>query len=218
MGQKSASPARIEDATSGQSPPAGFAVSSSAPVEEDAATESSYETDTEDENDVFNHANPDPEYANVKLQRREARTDPWGKILTWIIDVINQKVEAQNALSSKIKALLPSEGLRIEGMECDQLSDGKILCALIMAIKPEALPKALGSALARIAQVVKAIQEIGVHKSDLFSPPDLMPAPPRNPDVVLRCLVALAATVQKSPAWKGPRVDDAVARRPSNGR
>merc|ERR1719468_1422305 len=111
------------------------------------------------------------------------------------------------AVRGRCRPLLPPDGnLYSEALKPEHLSDGKLLCALVMAINPSMMPQALPAALARIAQFLKACTELGVQKVDIFTPPDLMPAPPSNPDAVLHCLSSLARAVQSAPTWTGPKL------------
>merc|ERR1712151_753595 len=96
-------------------------------------------------------------------------------------------------ICGKIRPLLsPAQSFCSEALKPENLSDGKLLCALVMAIQPTMMPQACA--------------ELGVHKVDIFTPPDLMPAPPSNPDAVLHCLYSLARTVQSKHTWTGPKL------------
>ncbi|CAJ1369338.1 unnamed protein product [Effrenium voratum] len=112
----------------------------------------------------------------------------------------------------QIRGLLPVGALDAEKLSIRDLCDGQLLCALVISVRPDVLPKANPVALGRIAQFLKACTALGVNKVSLFSPPDLTPEP-SNPNAVLRCLQALAATLQASQSWTGPRLEGLPGRR-----
>ncbi|CAK0886878.1 unnamed protein product, partial [Prorocentrum cordatum] len=190
-----------------------------------AAEESEYETDSEDEG---SRANPE-----LGLKRAaEETTDPWQLAIMWLVGVIRHRLEAKPAAvvaaeanvaaCKKIRPLLPPGDLSAQALEPEHLADGQLLCALVLAIKPDAFPKVLPVTLGRIAQFIKACKDLGVHQNDVFTPPDLMPdttgRAPQNPDAVLRCLQALAVAVQARADWAGkPALAGAAAKGKGRG-
>jgi len=165
---------------------------------EDVETES----ESEDE-DLYNRAN-----AARGLRRSEGpKIDPWPLVFAWAAGSINHRmaIGGEKGIADKIRALLPPTGLKAKELTPAHLSDGKILCALIMALRPDLVSKAIPNVLGRLAQTIKACDKIGVHKTDLFTPPDLMQEP-QNVIPVLRCLVGLGLIVRGWKHWRGPKL------------
>jgi len=186
----------------------------------EASSSSEYETDEE----VFNKANPE------RGLREAPNTDGdrWAVFFEWLVDVVNYRLEDAIAKGSKsmgneLSALLPKPPketfkFSAEELRPEHLSNGKLLCALAMALKPAALPKAMSVDLGRIAQFNKVCLKFGVRSSDTFAPPDLMPAPPRNPHAVFSCLIALMVVVNGWKDWEGPPVPTVLLPAKSAGR
>ncbi|CAE7258411.1 unnamed protein product [Symbiodinium microadriaticum] len=133
--------------------------------------------------------------------------DPWRPALRWLCSVIDSrlKVPLPPAHARQVRGLLPLGGLDAEKLSVQDLSDGRLLCALVISVRPDVLPKANAVALGRLAQFLKACAALGVNQVSLFTPPDLLPEP-SNPPAVLRCLQALAAALEASQSWTGPKL------------
>ncbi|CAE7696343.1 unnamed protein product [Symbiodinium sp. CCMP2592] len=110
-------------------------------------------------------------------------------VLRWLCSVIDArlKVPLPPAHARQVRGLLPLGGLDAEKLCVQDLSDGRLLCALVISVRPDVLPKANAVALGRLAQFLKACAALGVKQVSLFTPPDLLPEP-SNPPAVLRCL------------------------------
>lgn len=145
---------------------------------------------------------------SARLSAPAPPEDQWGPLLGWLAAVINQRLAAEDGDKAKqgLRALLPGPHLEQTALAPASLCDGRLLCALVMAICPERLSRVNSVALCRVAQFLKICVQLGVPNSDIFTPPDLLPAPPQNPQAVLRCLLAFAAVVHRWPSWLGPRL------------
>ncbi|CAJ1402489.1 unnamed protein product [Effrenium voratum] len=178
-------------------------------VQVDEIDEESEESEEETDDEVETHASPD-----LGLRRASTPTEPWRPALAWLCAVVNERLQAPPPPSQarQIRGLLPVGALDAEKLSIRDLCDGQLLCALVISVRPDVLPKANPVALGRIAQFLKACTALGVNKVSLFSPPDLTPEP-SNPNAVLRCLQALAATLQASQSWTGPRLEGLPGRR-----
>jgi len=179
------------------------ATSSSAAAAADE--ESEYETDSDEEG----HARANPAFG---LKRREETTDPWRMYFEWVVAVVNWRLNKPGVppgFCKTLQSLLPigpDEKLKAVHLQPEHLSDGKLLCAMCMSVEPKSIGKPNPVQLGRISQFLQVCTEKNMHNSDLFTPPDLMPAPPKNPDLVLRCLVSYTNIVHAMPTWTGPKV------------
>ncbi|CAE7260023.1 unnamed protein product [Symbiodinium pilosum] len=176
-----------------------------APHELEERRESEEETEEETDDEVEQHAHPE-----LGLRRSSQPTDPWRPLLHWLCLVIEDRLKAPlpPAQERQVRGLLPTGGLVSEKLSVNDLSDGRLLCALMVSVRPDLLPKANAVSLGRVAQFLKACAALGISKVSLFTPPDLLPEP-SNPTAVLRCLQALAAVLQVSNGWTGPRLEGA---------
>nr|ABV22340.1 calponin domain-containing protein [Noctiluca scintillans] len=90
------------------------------------------------------------------------------------------------------------------------LHDGKVLCALINAIKPGAIPKVNQSTLAfkqmeNITYFMNAARDMGVPESSMFGTPDLYEE--KNIGSVIQCIYTLGGAVQVNvPEFTGPKL------------
>ena len=90
------------------------------------------------------------------------------------------------------------------------LHDGKVLCALINAIKPGAIPKVNESTLAfkqmeNITYFMNAARDMGVPESSMFGTPDLYEE--KNIGSVIQCIYTLGGAVQVNvPEFTGPKL------------
>lgn len=165
--------------------------------------ESEYETDSETDDEIFNRANPER-----GLKRGEEACDPWKPVFHWIVHVIEHRLKTgtQEVINKRIRGLLPGAPLVVADLTPEDLCDGKILCAFMNALRPEAMAKPIANAMGRLAQVQQACKKLGVRDMDCFTPSDIMSAPPQNPGAVLRCLAALAALADGWSDWTGPKM------------
>eukprot|EP00933_Yihiella_yeosuensis_P010366 TRINITY_DN11684_c0_g1_i2.p1 TRINITY_DN11684_c0_g1~~TRINITY_DN11684_c0_g1_i2.p1 ORF type:complete len:264 (-),score=75.90 TRINITY_DN11684_c0_g1_i2:114-905(-) len=184
------------------------------PNEEAEEEESEWETDSESEM----RANPDLGLKRSSID--ESSNDPWRLFFRWMATVIQKKLEEPPpiAVAKQLRQLLPIDGLNAEKLSVNDLCDGQLLCALLISVKPDAMPRVNPVALGRIAGFLKALPAIGVNQVSFFTPPDLMGDEPSNPAAVLRCLQALAATLQNSPGWSGPQLAGVAAAGKGKGR
>ncbi|CAE7380756.1 unnamed protein product [Symbiodinium sp. CCMP2456] len=148
--------------------------------------EESEESEEETEDEIDAHASPE-----LGLRRTSRMEDPWRPALRWLCSVIDSrlKVPLPPAHARQVRGLLPLGGLDAEKLSVQDLSDGRLLCALVISVRPDVLPKANAVSLGRLAQFLKACAALGVNQVSLFTPPDLLPEP-SNPPAVLRCLQA----------------------------
>jgi len=167
-----------------------------------SSQEESEESEEETEDEIDAHASPE-----LGLRRTSRAEDPWRPVLRWLCSVIDArlKVPLPPAHARQVRGLLPLGGLDAEKLCVQDLSDGRLLCALVISVRPDVLPKANAVALGRLAQFLKACAALGVKQVSLFTPPDLLPEP-SNPPAVLRCLQALAAALEASQSWTGPKL------------
>jgi len=119
--------------------------------------------------------------------------------------VVKHCLAAEGAQAKAIQSLV-GESLDAAAPTPDLLCDGKILCAFIMALRPDLLKKPIPNAMGRLSQVQKACKQLGVRENDLFAVPDILNPPPQNPNAVLRCLTALAGKVADWEEYSGPRL------------
>merc|ERR1711920_628299 len=145
---------RAQETHEAFNPPSRTGADAAGPVQAQAAaaeaeTESEEETESESDDEIFKRANPE---LGLR-QRAAAPEDPWRPIFIWLVDVVNHRLaaEGQDAVGSRVRALLPASGFTANDLTPEHLCDGKVLCALLMAIQPESLPKANPVALGRIA-------------------------------------------------------------------
>eukprot|EP00913_Durusdinium_trenchii_P010462 g9809.t1 len=63
--------------------------------------------------------------------------------LRWIGGVIKDRLQTPlpAAHAKRVRALLPLGGVDGESLKVEDLCDGQLLCALIIAVRPEILPK-----------------------------------------------------------------------------
>lgn len=168
----------------------------------DEEEESEYETESEPDEEIFKKANPD------RGLRQTAETkEPWRLMFDWMTATIAECLQAEGPEVKRLKALLPAEGLDASTLKPEALCDGKILCAFIVALRPDSIGKPIPNAMGRLAQVQKACKQLGVRDNDVFAPPDIMTPPPQNPNAVLRCLTSVAGIVQAVPGYSGPHLD-----------
>jgi len=135
-----------------------------------------------------------------------AATDRWKVMFEWMAAVINHRLaSADPALRQRLTALLPHDSRGLDAFGPEDLSDGKLLCAFAMAIRPASITKVDMFPVGRVSQFQQACLDVGLPKQDLFAAPDITPDP-RNPDAVLRSLTALARILQGHSQWSGPRL------------
>jgi len=179
-------------------------------------SESEYETDSEP--DIFNKANPELGLrATKKPELERAAADPWTAFFVWLLEVVNYRAATDSgAPVAKLLSTLVSPERQSADLRIQDLTDGKLLCALLVALKPDCLTQVLPMPLGRVAQFQQACKKIGVRPFDVLTPPDLLPedpdindAPPR-PDVVLRSIIAIGGVVRTWKDWSGPAVPSAL--------
>jgi hypothetical protein len=162
--------------------------------------ESEWETEEETDDEIFKRANPDR-----GLRQRNQTADPWQNMFKWIVAVVKHR-QAADQVPKVLSTLVGPDDMDPATLKTESLCDGKILCALMIALQPKALGKLIPNAMGRLSQVVKACKQFGVRDSDLFGVPDIINAPPQNSNAVLRCLTALAGIVATWEEYSGPKL------------
>jgi len=168
------------------------------PLPDKGDSDSEYTTDSDDP----------AERADAKfgLRKSVGFSDPWKPVYTWLVGSINHRLGAEGSekLKRRIRSLLPDPFSA--NLDPSDLSDGKLLCALLLSLKSEVLPKIGSSPLARLAQVTKICKELGIRDANLFTPPDVLPPPPSNPNALRRCLLQLSDLASGWEQWDGPHM------------
>jgi hypothetical protein len=167
---------------------------------EEEEEESEWETDDGEEDEIFKRANPDR-----KLRRRDDNVDPWCDVFKWIAAVVKHSLERNGAETKALRTLV-GDGVVAAELTPELLADGKALCALMIALRPDVLKKPIPNAMGRLGQVQKACKQLGIRDSDLFVPSDIMNVPPPNPNAVLRCITALAGIAEGWEDYRGPKL------------
>lgn len=165
---------------------------------------------------------------DINLENSEAKLEPLSKegqrqqmqdlrepILKWVVSVIVHVLDKGGKSEESLRRVL----LDNFETECPiaeaNLSDGRILCALLIALRPNLGLEPHSSELGRLGQVQRIARDLGLRDSDLFSSADLFPGPPQNPLNVLAFLFTLAGFAKNFADWDGPQLE--VARPADTG-
>eukprot|EP00397_Hematodinium_sp_SG-2012_P018578 GEMP01019039.1.p1 GENE.GEMP01019039.1~~GEMP01019039.1.p1 ORF type:complete len:492 (+),score=101.19 GEMP01019039.1:187-1662(+) len=93
-------------------------------------------------------------------------------ILTWVTNAIRHGLDIKSDKKKRILRFIAGD-VDLRNLELSDLSDGKLLCAVVLAIDPTLIRKPCPAALRCISEFQKAAATLRIEDFELLSPPDL---------------------------------------------